>query len=183
MGNVLDFNQLAVLATQISGQLVDSQLAGIAGSKITGTVAAANIDTAIARLASPAFTGTPTGPTAALNDTSAQLATCAFVNRGTTFGSSSGGMKFANGIILNWGLIGVGDHAGGGFGGGTGTGTFQYAYPSACLGLVASIVDSNDTASIILNTSNWSTSGFNWATSEMAAITQDYSISYFSVGY
>lgn len=46
---------------------------------LTGTVAAASIDSAIARLASPALTGSPTAPTASPGTSNTVLATTAFV--------------------------------------------------------------------------------------------------------
>ena len=55
--------------------------ANISGSNINaGTVSATYIDTAIARLASPTFTGTPAAPTAAPGTNTTQIATTAFVN-------------------------------------------------------------------------------------------------------
>lgn len=54
--------------------------AHISGSNINaGTVSAAYIDSAIARLASPTFTGTPIAPTAAADTNTTQIATTAFV--------------------------------------------------------------------------------------------------------
>jgi hypothetical protein len=57
-----------------------SWLTHISGSIINaGTVSATYIDTAIARLASPTFTGTPVAPTPATADNTTKLATTAFV--------------------------------------------------------------------------------------------------------
>lgn len=54
--------------------------ANISGSNInTGTVSATYIDSAIARLSSPTFTGTPEAPTAAADTNTTQIATTAFV--------------------------------------------------------------------------------------------------------
>ena len=54
--------------------------ANISGSNINaGTVSATYIDSAIARLASPTFTGTPSAPTAAADTNTTQVATTAFV--------------------------------------------------------------------------------------------------------
>lgn len=65
-------------ATTFSGS--GASLTSLNGSNISsGTVAAARIDSAIARLASPAFTGTPTAPTAADGTNTTQIATTAFV--------------------------------------------------------------------------------------------------------
>lgn len=46
---------------------------------LTGVVGEASIDVALARLASPALTGDPTGPTPAANDNDTSLATTAYV--------------------------------------------------------------------------------------------------------
>ena len=61
-------------------------------------------------LASPAFTGTPTAPTAAVGTDTTQIATTAFVNAmlgGNTIPAKSlaadGYVKLANGLILQWG--------------------------------------------------------------------------------
>jgi len=184
MGIVRDLNELGILASQISGQLVDGQIASLSGSKInSGTVAAAYIDSAIARLASPAFTGTPTTPDVASVDASTKIANTNFVNPTRNFTASSGSYVFANGFKICWGYQYQGDHGGGGFGGANGSINFDGGFTTGILGLVATIYDANATASIILNTYNWSQSGFYWATSEMAAITQDYYIMYIALGY
>lgn len=52
----------------------------------SGLVPVARIPAAIARLASPALSGTPTGPTAAAGTNTTQLATCAFVRANDTRG-------------------------------------------------------------------------------------------------
>ena len=54
--------------------------ANISGSNINaGTVSATYVDAAIARLASPTFTGTPAAPTAAVDTNTTQIATTAYV--------------------------------------------------------------------------------------------------------
>ena len=70
--------------------------------------------TPYAKLASPAFTGTPTAPTVAKTTNNTQIATTAFVhaltgavNNGGIVAQSlgqNGFVKFANGLILQWGL-------------------------------------------------------------------------------
>ena len=69
--------------------------------------------TPYAKLASPAFTGTPTAPTVAKTTNNTQIATTAFVhalsgavNNGGIVAQSlgqNGFVKFANGLILQWG--------------------------------------------------------------------------------
>ena len=71
--------------------------------------------TPYAKLASPAFTGTPTAPTASKTTNNTQLATTAFVqalagavNNGGIVAQSlgqNGYVKFANGLILQWGYV------------------------------------------------------------------------------
>ena len=74
--------------------------------------------TPYAKLASPAFTGTPTAPTVAKTTNNTQIATTAFVhaltgavNNGGIVAQSlgqNGFVKFANGLILQWGKITAG---------------------------------------------------------------------------
>jgi len=67
-----------ITATTFSGS--GASLTSLNGSNISsGTVADARIASSIARLASPAFTGTPTAPTAANGTNTTQIATTAFV--------------------------------------------------------------------------------------------------------
>lgn len=73
--------------------------------------------TPYAKLANPAFTGTPTAPTASKTTNNTQLATTAFVhalagavNNGGIIAASlntNGYVKFANGLILQWGVCNV----------------------------------------------------------------------------
>lgn len=73
-----NFSAGTITANYFSGD--GSSLTNLNGSNISsGTVAAARIDSAIARLASPALTGTPTAPTAADGTNNTQIATTAFV--------------------------------------------------------------------------------------------------------
>ena len=76
--------------------------------------------TPYAKLASPAFTGTPTAPTASKTTNNTQLATTAFVqalagavNNGGIVAQSlgqNGYVKFANGLILQWGALKSGNY-------------------------------------------------------------------------
>ena len=73
-----------------------------------------------AKLASPAFTGTPTAPTVSKTTNNTQLATTAFVhalagavNNGGIVAQSlgqNGYVKFANGLILQWGALKTGNY-------------------------------------------------------------------------
>ena len=72
-------------------------ITALSGSKInSGTVSASYIDVAIARLASPAFTGNPTAPTQAVDNNSTRLATTAYV-------INQGYLKAAGGTSTNVG--------------------------------------------------------------------------------
>jgi hypothetical protein len=55
---------------------------------------------------SPALTGNPTAPTAAIGDSDTSIATTRFVNPGTSLGAS-GYRKFPDGFILQWGTVNV----------------------------------------------------------------------------
>lgn len=59
---------------------------------------------ALAPLASPALTGTPTAPTASIGTTTTQLATTAFANPATTNGTT-GSVTLPGGTIMKWGTI------------------------------------------------------------------------------
>lgn len=77
--NLQIYNDGTIKGKLFSGS--GASLTSLNGSNISsGTVAAARIDSAIARLASPDFTGTPTAPTAANGTNTTQIATTAFVN-------------------------------------------------------------------------------------------------------
>ncbi|HWR09895.1 gp53-like domain-containing protein [Sporomusa sp.] len=85
--------------------------------------------------ASPVFTGTPTAPTAAAGTNNTQIATTSFVQSlVNTSGSGivaasltqNGYVKFANGLILQWGISTSGDNV-----------TFPITFPNACLNVVA----------------------------------------------
>lgn len=91
-----------------------------------------------ANLASPAFTGTPTAPTAAIGTDTTQLASCGYVNDmvgGTTAPAISkyanGYVKMANGLIIQWGYSTVPAS-------GTLAITFPIAFPTEILTAVCS---------------------------------------------
>jgi hypothetical protein len=61
-----------------------------------------------AKLASPIFSGTPTAPTPPLTDNTLKLATTAFVQGlagNSAVVSVNGGLNFANGIQVRWGIV------------------------------------------------------------------------------
>lgn len=74
-----------------------SALTNLSGSAIaSGTVADARIAASIARLASPALTGTPTAPTAAPGTSNTTVATTAFVSAAVAAGGGGGGEGESN---------------------------------------------------------------------------------------
>ena len=77
-------------------------------------------------LQSPVFTGNPTAPTPATNDSDTSIATTAFVNPANSL-AASGYQKLASGVIIQWGTASA-----------TGTITFPVAFPTACRAVVGS---------------------------------------------
>jgi hypothetical protein len=60
-----------------------------------------------AKIASPTFTGIPAAPTAALGNSTTQLATTAFVVPGSSL-TANGYEKFPSGLIMQWGSFNTG---------------------------------------------------------------------------
>lgn len=85
---------------------------------------------------SPAFTGTPTAPTAAVNTSTTQLATTAFANPGASLGND-GYHKLPSGLIMQWGRYtsSMSSEA-------SVTISFPLAFPSACYMAQATILNS-----------------------------------------
>ena len=100
-----------------------------------------------AKLASPAFTGTPTAPTASKTTNNTQLATTAFVqalvgavNNGGIVAQSlgpNGFVKFANGLILQWGN--------------TPSGTGNVTFPITCTNIPYAIMANEFEPSVVAN--------------------------------
>lgn len=119
--------------------------------------------TPYAKLASPAFTGTPTAPTASKTTNNTQIATTAFVhalagavNNGGIVAQSLGGqngyVKFANGLILQWGTPTI-----------RGNNKFPLPFPSRALAITSAGVGGWHTVSVeIVDNDNYSVLG--WAT-------------------
>lgn len=98
---------------------------------VTMTPAQLNSIPTLAPLDSPAFTGIPTAPTAAVGTDTTQIATTAFVkaNVAESFEEAltpNGWTKLPNGLIMQWGN--VSDTSG--------DKTFPIPFPTACLTLV-----------------------------------------------
>jgi len=86
-----------------------------------------NVTASFAPLASPALTGDPTAPTAALGTATTQIATTSFVNPGSSI-SANGFRKNADGTIEQWGTTASGSNIV--------TTTFPTAFPNACFSVV-----------------------------------------------
>lgn len=119
---------------QIVGQIANSQVPlsavqqfqaslAIAFGQLTGQIANAQIPTSVA------LTGAPSAPTAALGTSTAQLATTAFVNPGSSVGLS-GYRKNSDGTIEQWGQINVASGLGAPQDFGI---TFPNTFPTACI--------------------------------------------------
>lgn len=122
LGNKLDSDGQALDSLKLNGKEASYYaLASDLDDKldVSGTAADSSklggIDAELfAKLASPAFSGTPTAPTAASTTNNTQIATTAFVkslvgaaNNGGIIAASlaqNGYVKFANGLILQWGI-------------------------------------------------------------------------------
>jgi hypothetical protein len=119
----------------------------------TNLYIAYSIGAAYAPINSPVFTGTPTGPTAALGNSSAQLATTAFVNRGSLL-ANNGFRKNPDGSITQWGRV---SYTGGPS---SVTVVFPTAFTTACYNVVCSVSKSGynagagigTTAGVVLDT-------------------------------
>lgn len=94
--------QLADTDLDAIAALNGGALTNLSGSAIaSGTVADARIAASIARLASPALTGTPTAPTAAPGTSNTTVATTAFVSAAVA-ASGGGGGGGGTSIAPNW---------------------------------------------------------------------------------
>ena len=153
------------LATTLTGYVTNSSLA----TTLTGYVSNSALTTALAlkaNLASPAFTGTPTGNTAAPGTSTAQFATTAFVQAAIAAGSiasfgTSGYWKDPNtGFKVNWGVINSVPGASAG-----GPVSFASPFASACYGIVTGMNGGN----VLLNITSYGLSSFNWQTYGSAA--------------
>ena len=126
----------------------------------------------LASLISPAFSGTPTAPTAAKTVNNTQIATTAFVhllagaaNNGGIVDSllaQNGYVKFANGLILQWGINSAGNN---GSEGKSGWYAFPVNFNSACFALFCGLrnTDTNNPTKYDseVQPRNWTTSKFN----------------------
>jgi hypothetical protein len=101
-------------------------LSWIGGQVTNGQVPfSAVLQYAAALFTSPAFTGTPTAPTAAPGTATTQVATTAFVNPGQSLGMP-GYQKLPSGLIIQWGNSGtVG-------GNGSAFVSFPIGFPNTC---------------------------------------------------
>lgn len=112
-----------------------------------------------ARLVSPAFTGTPTAPTAPAGTNTTQLATTEFAH-GLVSKTANGYTKLSNGLIIQWGTVG---NRADSYSTTDRITNFPISFPTTCL-LVISTHDtsySNSAAPVYTsNASSWTTSSF-----------------------
>jgi hypothetical protein len=94
--------QLTLTSTYFSS-LSAASLTSIPAAQLTGTIADARLSANVALLASPAFTGTPTAPTAALGTNTTQIATTAFVlaNPGAAAAGTLTGTTLASNVVTS----------------------------------------------------------------------------------
>ena len=125
-----------------------------------------------AKKVSPALSGTPTAPTAAKTVNNTQIATTAFVhllagaaNNGGIVDSllaQNGYVKFANGLILQWGINSAGNN---GSEGESGWYAFPVNFNSACFALFCGLrnTDTNNPTNYDseVQPRNWTTTKFN----------------------
>ena len=129
-------------------------------------------------LYSPEFLGIPKAPTAPAGSVGTQLANLDFVNAmlgGNTVPAKafnpSGYVKMANGLILQWGVLGSPGRT-------STTVTFPIAFPTACLNAQMTLV--------VANTSDWWTGTVGAVTKTTLAIYDHMgsgSIYWFAIGY
>lgn len=113
-----------------------------------------------APLNNPAFTGTPTAPTASVNTSNTQLATTAFVNPSNSLGTT-GFQKLASGLTIQWGVVATNT-------GGDTAVTFPVAFSTAVYQVIvsasgvtgsAAFVTSNTATTTGVNIAGWGVSG------------------------
>lgn len=171
--------------TQVASTAFVTGQAGANAPKMDGTVAAGvskrysredhvhPTDTSRAPVASPAFTGTPTAPTAANGTNTTQLATTAFAH-GEVSKAANGYQKLPSGLIIQWGTSAtINANV-------NGTVTFPLAFPTACTSVVCTPTVNNlndvDSVKIIsVTTTNF--------VAQNASDHTDTSIRWMAVGY
>lgn len=157
LGNVLktvdqvgSYLTAAGLSSLLSGYVTNTQLATDLASYVTTAALTATLAgyvttgslSGYAPLASPAFTGVPTAPTASSGTNTTQLATTAFVISsvsGSNVSLNTNGYQIGtNGLIIQWGVTP-------GSGGSPVTVTFPTAFLNAVFSVTACSVNSNQT--------------------------------------
>ena len=156
-GNILEtIDQVGVgltsagLSAALANYVTNTSLASTLGSYVTSAALTATLGGYVttgslagyAPLASPAFTGVPTAPTAAPGTNTTQLATTAFVNTAVSGGSVSlnanGYSISAQGLYTQWGVTP-------GVGGSPIIVAFPITFPNAVFSVIPSSVGSNQT--------------------------------------
>jgi hypothetical protein len=135
-----------------------------------------------AKIASPTFTGIPAAPTAALGNSTTQLATTAFVVPGSSL-TANGYEKFPSGLIMQWGSFNtgsIGNEA-------TGSQSFPIAFTNLIFNVIitstgGTIFGSGTETSGFFVTS-FTTTGFSWQSAWASRNNTFGPISYLAIGY
>lgn len=120
-------NNYLTITDAINNYVSNTSLA----SQLTGYLSKSLASTTYATLISPAFSGTPTAPTAAAGTNNTQIATTQFA-AGTFLKSTAGYVKLPSGIIIQWGLTGPSSG-----GGSSQSVTFPIAFTVNCYSITA----------------------------------------------
>lgn len=126
-----------------------------------------------APLNSPAFTGTPTAPTASTNTSTTQLATTAFANPPSTL-ATIGTATFPSGLIIKWGVTATGNVV-------NGTITYATAFPNGIFTVLATINEGTGGSAVsrFVGVGSLSTSSFAWESSSSSVNTK---LDWFAIG-
>lgn len=121
-------------------------------------------DTSRAPIASPAFSGTPTAPTAGAGTNTNQIATTAgviaeivnqFAGSGKAYFGSSGYQRLPSGLIIQWGTASIAANGGGSW-------TYPVAFPNAVLHGGATKVSALDSEVVVIYPGQTSMGFENW---------------------
>lgn len=114
------------------GVITTADASGVLALQTAG-VTALSIDAAQVVTLANALGGTPSAPTAAVNTSTAQIATTAFANPASSL-AANGYVKLPSGVIIQWGTMsGTGVH------GTSYSFTFPLAFPTACQSISATV--------------------------------------------
>ena len=135
-----------------------------------------------APLDSPAFTGTPTAPTAAVDTSTTQLATTSFVLNPLTWSAASGYQKLPTGLMFQWKNVTLsGTYTGGGVY--SASFTWPEAFPNGVLIAVAGVTQTASGYVGILALTAQSASGFTLAGAAATGTTVNISVNVLAIGW